>query len=83
MDMLNRIKSTVSNFSNVLPGNPVTREYEIIEHIASAGPSLLWKIYKGYKKSTKEVCFFIYLCMLLSILNKYKNNEYLQHKFFI
>lgn len=55
MDVLNRIKSTVSNFSNVLPGNPVTREYEIIEHIASAGPALSWKIYKGFKKSTKEV----------------------------
>ncbi|GFS29674.1 SCY1-like protein 2 [Trichonephila inaurata madagascariensis] len=54
MEMLNRIKSTVSNFSTVLPGNPVTREYEIIEHVASAGPSLLWKVYKGIKKSTKE-----------------------------
>ncbi|CAL1261081.1 unnamed protein product [Larinioides sclopetarius] len=43
MDMLNRIKSTVSNFSTVLPGNPVTREYEIVEHVASAGPALLWK----------------------------------------
>lgn len=59
MDMLNRIKTTVSSFSNVLPGNPVTREYEIIEHIASAGPSLLWKVYRGFKKSTKEVRFKI------------------------
>ncbi|GBN81815.1 SCY1-like protein 2 [Araneus ventricosus] len=54
MEMLNRIKSTVSNFSTVLPGNPVTREYEIVEHVASAGPALLWKVYKGIKKSTKE-----------------------------
>lgn len=69
MDVLNKLKNTVSNtisstvnstayglsqLSSVLPGNPVTREYEIITHIASAGPGLLWKIYSGYKKSTKQ-----------------------------
>nr|XP_042909234.1 SCY1-like protein 2 isoform X3 [Parasteatoda tepidariorum] len=54
MDVFNRIKTTVSSFSTVLPGNPVTREYEITEHIASAGPGLLWKVYRGIKKSTKE-----------------------------
>jgi hypothetical protein len=31
--------STVSAVKDVLPGNPVTREFEVIEHIASAGPS--------------------------------------------
>ena len=39
----------------VLPGNPVTREYEVIKHVGSAGPGLLWKLYAGYKKSTKQV----------------------------
>ena len=32
--------STVSTIKDVLPGNPVTREYEIGEHIASAGPGM-------------------------------------------
>ena len=50
MDVLNKFKSTlqssvsstvfstVSTIKDVLPGNPVTREYEVGEHIASAGP---------------------------------------------
>ncbi|XP_044740222.1 SCY1-like protein 2 [Chrysoperla carnea] len=58
MDVFNKlyssVSSTVSHLSGVLPGNPVTREYEVISHIASAGPGLLWKIYKGFKKSTKQ-----------------------------
>ncbi|KAL7631809.1 UNVERIFIED_CONTAM: hypothetical protein RMT77_017884 [Armadillidium vulgare] len=67
--MLNKLKSTVSSaasnavsnavsiasqVSNYLPGNPVTREYEATCHIASAGRGLMWKIYKGFKRSTKE-----------------------------
>jgi SCY1-like protein 2 len=48
MDVLNKFKSTVSStvFStvstirDVLPGNPVNRDYEIGEHIASAGPGI-------------------------------------------
>lgn len=58
MDVINKfcstVSSTVSQLSGVLPGNPVTREYEATSHIASAGPGLLWKIYSGYKKSTKQ-----------------------------
>jgi SCY1-like protein 2 len=42
MDVLNKLRSTVSNtvsqLSSVLPGNPVTREFEATCHIASAGP---------------------------------------------
>ena len=50
MDVLNKFKSTlqssvsstvfstVSTIKDVLPGNPVTREYEVGDHIASAGP---------------------------------------------
>ena len=30
--------STVSAVNSVLPGNPVTREFEATEHVASAGP---------------------------------------------
>ena len=50
MEVLNKLKDTLSSsvtntyftaasqISNVLPGNAVTREYEVVEHIASAGP---------------------------------------------
>lgn len=62
MDVINKLRSTVTSVSNslstVLPGNPVTREYEVVRHIASAGPGLLWKIFQGVKKSTKEVTVF-------------------------
>jgi SCY1-like protein 2 len=65
MDVLNKLRSTVSNtvsqLSGVLPGNPVTREFEATCHIASAGPGLQWKIYRGYKKSTKqEAAIFVF-----------------------
>ncbi|KAJ8723543.1 hypothetical protein PYW08_003455 [Mythimna loreyi] len=55
------VSNTVSHLSGVLPGNPVTREFEATQFIASAGPGLLWKIYKGYKKSTKqEASIFVF-----------------------
>jgi len=47
----NTVSTTVSQLSGVLPGNPVTREFEATRHIASAGPGLLWKVYEGHKKS--------------------------------
>ena len=52
MDMIYKLKSTVTG---AMPGNPVTREFDIIRHVASAGPGLMWKIFDGCKKSTKEV----------------------------
>ena len=64
MDVLNKFKSTlqssvsstvfttVSSIKDVLPGNPVTREYEVHEHIATAGPgSFFWHFVLGN-------CFF-------------------------
>ena len=73
--MLKKVKSTVSTtvsqLSGVLPGNPVTREYEVGKHIASAGPDLLWKIYSGYKKSTKqEAAIFVLEKKLLDKFSK-------------
>ncbi|KAJ9582023.1 hypothetical protein L9F63_003606, partial [Diploptera punctata] len=70
MDVINKlystVSSTVSQLSGVLPGNPVTREFEATCHIASAGPGLLWKIYRGYKKSTKqEAAIFVFEKRLL------------------
>uniref|UniRef100_A0A0K0EI18 Protein kinase domain-containing protein n=1 Tax=Strongyloides stercoralis TaxID=6248 RepID=A0A0K0EI18_STRER len=60
MDYFYKIKDTVSQVaaqaSKVLPGNPITREYDVKELIATAGPGLLWKIHSGYKRSTKQKC---------------------------
>lgn len=55
------VSSTVSQLSGVLPGNPVTREFDATTHIASAGPGLVWKIYKGSKRSTRqEASIFVF-----------------------
>ena len=88
MDVLTKLRNTVSNtisntvqntayglsqLSNVLPGNPVTREFEVTAHIASAGPGLLWKIYSGYKKSTKqEAAIFVFE---KRILDRFPKND--------
>ncbi|KAL5274330.1 SCYL2 family protein [Megaselia abdita] len=54
------VSSTVSQLSGVLPGNPVTREFEATALIGTAGLGLLWKVYSGFKKSTKqEVSIFV------------------------
>lgn len=77
MDVLNKLRSTVSStvsqLSGVLPGNPVTREFEATRHIASCGPGLLWKIYAGYKKSTKqEAAIFVFE---KKVLEKYSRRD--------
>ena len=40
--------------NGVIPGNPVTREYEIKEKTGTAGPGLLWVIYSAVKKSNGQ-----------------------------
>lgn len=50
----NAVSSTVSNVNAVLPGNLLTREFEVSDHICSAGQGLGWKVYAAVKKSTKE-----------------------------
>ena len=52
MSLFGKIKSAVM-------GNPVTREYEIGKHVASAGPGLLWKVHNGIKKTTRQVIIII------------------------
>uniref|UniRef100_A0A6A7G441 SCY1-like protein 2 n=2 Tax=Hirondellea gigas TaxID=1518452 RepID=A0A6A7G441_9CRUS len=75
-NMLNKLRSTMSSaasnavsnavsiasqVSNYLPGNPVTREFEATSHIASAGTGLSWKVYSGYKKSSRQdVSLFVF-----------------------
>ena len=54
MDVINRLKSAVTN---VLPvGNPITNEFDILDQRASGGPALLWKVYDGVQRSTKQAC---------------------------
>lgn len=36
----NHVSTTMSQLSVVLPGNPVTREFDATSHIASAGPGI-------------------------------------------
>ncbi|XP_030369819.1 SCY1-like protein 2 [Scaptodrosophila lebanonensis] len=65
MDVFNKFYSTavhtVSQLSAALPGNNVTREYEVLEFVCTAGIGLMWKVYNGYKKSTKqEVSVFVF-----------------------
>ncbi|KAK9731341.1 Protein kinase domain [Popillia japonica] len=67
----NSVSSTVSQLSGVLPGNPVTREFDASSHIASAGPGLQWKIYRGTKRSTKqEAAIFVFEKRQLDKWNK-------------
>ncbi|KAI6205397.1 Protein kinase domain-containing protein [Aphelenchoides besseyi] len=62
MEYLNKFRSTVSSAAaqvqsasrNYLPGNPIFREYEVQEQVASAGPGNCWKIFQGTKLSTKQ-----------------------------
>ncbi|KAK0404168.1 hypothetical protein QR680_017321 [Steinernema hermaphroditum] len=60
MDYFNKFKSRVhsvaAQVNNALPGNPITREYEVLEQVATAGPGLFWSIYAGKKYSTGASC---------------------------
>ncbi|GAB1598827.1 SCY1-like protein 2 [Argonauta hians] len=68
MDMLNKIKTVVSN---ALPGNPLSRDFEVSSQIASAGPGLLWKVYNGVKRTTKqEVAIFVFEKKMLDRYSK-------------
>ena len=52
MDVINRLKSTITN---VITGNPLIAEFEILEHKGSGGPGMMWRIHAGVKRSTKQV----------------------------
>lgn len=49
MEVFNKFYSSVSNtvsqLSGVLPGNPVTREFEATQFVASAGPGKFNKLH--------------------------------------
>jgi len=47
--------SLFEKLKTVIRGNPVFKEYELGKHVCSAGPGLLWRVYEGFKKSTRQV----------------------------
>ncbi|CAH1785559.1 unnamed protein product, partial [Owenia fusiformis] len=58
MDLFNKLKGAVAV---AITGNPVTNEFDIGQHVASGGPGLLWRIYNGIKRTTKqEVSVFVF-----------------------
>uniref|UniRef100_A0A8W7Q3H7 Protein kinase domain-containing protein n=1 Tax=Anopheles coluzzii TaxID=1518534 RepID=A0A8W7Q3H7_ANOCL len=80
MDAINKIYSsvsqTVSTLSAVFLGNPLTKDYDIAEHIGSAGTELVWKIYTGSKRTTKEVAsIFVFDKKQLELFTKDEREE--------
>jgi hypothetical protein len=65
MDMFNKLRSAVSS---ALPGNPLAKDFDVLNHVASGGPGLVWKIYNAIKKTTKQVCY--YSCYSLAPLSQ-------------
>ncbi|XP_077400951.1 SCY1-like protein 2 isoform X2 [Vanacampus margaritifer] len=78
--MLNKLKSTVTkvtaDVTSAVMGNPVTREFEVGRHIASAGPGMCWRIYNGTKKSTKqEVAVFVFDKKMIDKYQKFDKDQ--------
>lgn len=78
--MLSKLKSTVTkvtaDVTGAVMGNPVTREFEVGKHIASAGPGLVWKVYHGIKKSTKqEVAVLVFDKKLADRFQKFEKDQ--------
>lgn len=67
---ISKLKSTVSE---VLPGNPLSSDYDIQERsVGSAGPNMVWNIHRATKKTTKEVVVTLAILLLVfSSINKY------------
>ncbi|VDN25617.1 unnamed protein product [Dibothriocephalus latus] len=49
--VISRLRNTVTG---ALPGNPISRDFELDRQVASSGPGLMWKLYSATKKSSKE-----------------------------
>ncbi|XP_063303304.1 SCY1-like protein 2 isoform X1 [Pelobates fuscus] len=78
--MLNKLKSTVTkvtaDVTSAVMGNPVTREFDVGKHIASGGNGLAWKIFNGFKKSTKqEVAVFVFDKKIIDKYQKYEKDQ--------
>ncbi|XP_021338936.1 SCY1-like protein 2 [Mizuhopecten yessoensis] len=58
MDMFNKIRSAVSS---ALPGNPLSKDFDVLNQVASGGSGLSWKIYNGIKRTSKqEAAVFVF-----------------------
>lgn len=70
MEVLNKLKNAVSS---ALPGNPLSKDFEVYGLIATAGPGHFWKIYNATKRTTKQVWVLILIVVntLSVILNMY------------
>ncbi|CAF1657180.1 unnamed protein product [Didymodactylos carnosus] len=53
--MVDTVLAAQGTMKDVLPGNLVTREFDLIRPLGSAGPGLLWRIYAALKRTTKQV----------------------------
>lgn len=68
MDVLNKLRSAVSS---ALPGNPLAKDFDVLNHIASGGSGLVWKIYNAIHKTTKqEAAVFVFEKKLLEKYSK-------------
>lgn len=56
--VFNKLKTKVSG---ALPGNPLTREYDIEKQIGQTGPGSLWKLYSAKKRSTHQVSLITFV----------------------
>ena len=50
--------NSASSGASILEGSALAQQYEVGKLVASAGPSFVWKIYEGYRKSDAKVSFF-------------------------
>ncbi|KAL7062748.1 hypothetical protein AAHC03_01383 [Spirometra sp. Aus1] len=74
--VLSRLRNTVTG---ALPGNPISREFELDRQIASSGPGLMWKLYSASKKSSKEpATVWIFEKRLLDRYSKPQRNMMLE-----
>lgn len=62
MDVINKFYSsavqTVSQLSGVLPGNNVTREYEVLDQICTAGVGKMQKNSLTYAHTVNQLSIF-------------------------
>jgi hypothetical protein len=77
MDMFNKLRSAVSS---ALPGNPLSKDFDVSNHIASGGPELSWKIYNAVKKTTKQVKFDMSVTIEMSFTADYQQDHYTMTK---
>lgn len=47
--------TAVGHISSLI-GNPLSKDFDVKDHVASFGPNLGWKVYNAKKKTTGQVC---------------------------